>query len=106
MKRYLLEGIVIATDWYDQTGYALVQIETDEEKLLDIKEEPLQDYLSYGVRCVDYVDFRVYEKKYVSVDGYSGWLISDKPIEEIEAGKIPTGFEFPEVPIEPVKIDY
>ena len=65
---YELFGPVVVTGWYNQKGFATLLINTDEKGYKEIKEEPLQDYLSFGVQSVDFVDFSVTEKKIFSFE--------------------------------------
>jgi|YelNatPaOPRAMG01_1025707.scaffolds.fasta_scaffold334506_1 hypothetical protein len=60
---YELAGIVTATSWFGQKGVARVRILTDEKGLENIKANPLQDYLSFGVMSVDYVKLDVFKIK-------------------------------------------
>jgi hypothetical protein len=86
-KYYNLYGVVVMSSWLGGKGGALIEIETDEQGLKKIKDDPLQDYLSYGAESVDYIHFEVYlteiekslkavvKKEYIN------------PVDSIEAGK-------------------
>jgi len=86
-KRYTLYGVVVMSSWLGGKGGALIEIETDEQGLKKIKDNPLQDYLSYGPESIDYVRFAVYlteierSLKVVVKREYIN------PVEEIEAGE-------------------
>lgn len=86
---YKLVGHEIVTDWYNQVGWTGLVINTDSEGLEEIKANPLQDYISFGVQSVDYV--------YLDIFKIETWVDKDivyraescYPIDTIEAGKIP-----------------
>jgi len=61
--RYELTGIVVVTLWHGQRGFARVKILTDEKGIEEIIKNPRQDYLSFGVKSVDYVELYVYTIK-------------------------------------------
>lgn len=56
-ERYHLFGHTVVTDWYGNKGYSVLLIETDKEGYEEIKKNPLQDYLNFGVQSVDYAHF-------------------------------------------------
>jgi len=85
---YKLIGLVVATNWYGVKGFSHLLIETDPDGLKKIKENPLQDYINYGVQSIDYVDFLVYKTEYYKRNGYKIFKETEEPIEEIEAGKL------------------
>jgi len=86
---YELNGFMVVTNWYNQVGWTGLVINTDDKGLEEIKKEPLQDYINFGVQSVDYV--------YLDVFKIETWIDKDiaytaescYPIDTIEAGKIP-----------------
>jgi len=86
-KRYRLEGFVIVTTWYGNRGWATLRIYTDEKGLKEIKKEPLQDYLSFGVQSVDYVYFDVYQSEIITENKKRITIEELEPVEVIEKGK-------------------
>jgi len=87
-KKYSLLGEVVVSFWGGGTGAALLEIETDEKGLKEIKEDPLQDYTSYGVESVDYARFDVY---LTEIETKEESVIKQEylyPAEEIEAGEL------------------
>jgi hypothetical protein len=86
-KRYTLKGVIVE-NFYGNCKYgAVIEIQTDEEGLKKIKENPLQDYINYRPESIDYVYFDVYLTEIIR----SLKVIIEKkfvfPIEEIEAGE-------------------
>jgi hypothetical protein len=87
VARYKLEGIVTVTTWYGRKGWVKLTIDTDEDGLREIKEEPRQDYLRFGVQSVDYAQFDVYPYEIITKDMHRITTESLVPSETIEAGK-------------------
>jgi len=85
-KRYTLDGVVVATDWYGRTGYIHLRIYTNEKGLEEIKKNPLQDYIAFGVQSVDYVLFDVYLTEVEERDDCTIKKEYHEPIETIEEG--------------------
>ena len=75
-KQYDLYGFITVTDWYGNTGWVKLHIITNDEGLEDIKKDPLQDYIRFGVKSIDYAELQPYET-----------LIISKSLPEIKAGK-------------------
>ena len=86
---YELNGFMIVTNWYNQTGWTGLLIKTDKDGLNEIKKEPLQDYISYGVQSVDYVHLDIYKTESTLKNGKRYIIETIEPIATIEAGKIP-----------------
>ena len=83
---YILVGVVVATDWYGNKGFAKLQIITDEKGFKEIEREPRQDYLRQGV-MVNYVKFDVYRRMIFEND-FARIIIEDKkPSRTIEDGR-------------------
>jgi hypothetical protein len=86
-KRYTLKGVVVENFYGNHKYGAVVEIQTDEEGLKKIKENPLQDYINYRPESIDYVYFDVYLTEIIR----SLKVIVEKkfvfPVEKIEAGK-------------------
>lgn len=57
-EKYQLFGPTVVTDWYGNKGYSVFLIETNKEGYEKIRENPLQDYISFGVKSVDYASFK------------------------------------------------
>ena len=77
-KQYELDGLVTVTDWYGNTGWVKLHITTDEKGFEEIKREPLQDYIQFGVQSVDYAEFEPREKITIT---------KSKSLPVIKAGK-------------------
>ena len=86
---YELDGFMVVTNWYNQVGWVGLLIKTDRDGLNEIKAEPLQDYISYGVKSVDYVYLDVYKTETWIENGKRYTVEPVVSIEIIEAGKIP-----------------
>jgi len=86
---YKLVGYEVITGWYNQVGWTGLVINTDDKGLEEIKKEPLQDYISFGVQSVDYVYLDVFKIETWIENGKSYRTESYYPIDTIEAGKIP-----------------
>jgi beta-xylosidase len=87
---YNLKGVIIVTGWYGGRGYARLNITTDEKGFERIKADPLQDYLDYGVKSVDYVQFDVY-RYYVKITERKMIIEHElEPMLTIEAGEYPS----------------
>lgn len=84
--KYILRGWIEVTDWYGQKGFKWLDIETNESGLKDIEENPLQDYIRFGVQSVDYVKFDVYKQEEWYEDEWFYTRKTVKPIKTIEAG--------------------
>jgi hypothetical protein len=86
---YTLMGYFIATNWYNQHGWKVLRIITDEDGLNKIIEDPLQDYINYGFQSVDYVYFDVYKTEIEDSEETTKAIFFKKPIKTIEAGENP-----------------
>jgi len=87
-KKYALLGEVVVSFWGGGTGAAILEIETDERGLKEIKENPLQDFTSYGVESVDYARFDVY---LTEIETKEDVVVKQEylcPVEEIQAGEL------------------
>jgi hypothetical protein len=58
---YKLGGYEVITGWYNQVGWTGLVINTDDKGLEQIKKEPLQDFINFGVQFVDYVCLDVFK---------------------------------------------
>jgi len=87
--KYELVGYMVVTGWYNQVGWTGLVINTDSEGLERIKANPLQDYISYGAKSVDYVYFDVFKTETWIENGKRYTVEPVESIEIIEAGKIP-----------------
>jgi hypothetical protein len=87
VARYKLKGIVTVTTWYGRKGWVKLTIDTDEDGLREIKEEPRQDYLRFGVQSVDYARFDVYPYEIATEGIHRVTTECLKPSKIIEAGK-------------------
>ena len=85
-EQYILRGVVLVTDWYGQQGGNLLQIFTNKEGYEDIKKNPLQDYIRFGVKSVDYAYFDVFKKIRLVCEGFSIVITIHKPVDKIEQG--------------------
>jgi len=85
--RYNLVGYIVATDWFGNKCGKKLDIETDKKGLQKIKQEPLQDYIEFGVQSVDYVFFKVYKSVTVHKKNCVITVEYTEPIETIEVGK-------------------
>lgn len=107
MKQYKLIGFITVTGWYGGRGYAHLIITTTEEGLKRIKEDPLQDYISYGVKSIDYCYFDVYEIIKSKRGKYIITKETVEPIETIEKGEYDLDINEEEIwETEPIKINY
>jgi len=86
---YKLVGYEVITGWYNQVGWTGLVINTDDKGLEEIKKEPLQDYISFGVQSVDYVYLDIFKIESWIDKGIAYTAESWYPIDTIEAGKIP-----------------
>jgi len=86
-KRYKLAGYIIVTNWYGHKGFKKLIIDTDEKGLEEIKKDPRQDYINYGVRSVDYAYFEVYPYTVTVNENTKTTTESLNPTETIEDGK-------------------
>jgi hypothetical protein len=87
-KKYSLLGEVVVSFWGGGTGAAMLEIETDERGLKEIRENPLQDYTSFGVESIDYARFDVY---LTEIETKEESVIKQEylyPVEEIQAGEL------------------
>ena len=84
--KYILAGFYIITFWGGGTGWKRVIIETNIDGLMKIKKDPLQDYISFGVESVDYVEFDVYRKTITEKEDKRITVEEKEPYEHIEAG--------------------
>jgi len=75
-EQYDLYGFITVTDWYGGRGWKKLHIITNKKGLEDIKKNPLQDYIGFGVQSVDYAELKPMRT-----------LIISKPLPEIKAGK-------------------
>ena len=75
-EQYDLHGFVTVTTWYGNRGWKKLHIITNEKGYENIKKNPLQDYIEFGVQSVDYAEFQPTKT-----------LILSKPLPKIEAGK-------------------
>lgn len=94
---YELNGFMIVTNWYGQTGWTGLLIKTDKDGLNEIKENPLQDCISYGVQSVDYVYLDVYKTESILKNGKRYIIETIEPVETIESGSIPEKVNIDEV---------
>jgi len=85
--KYNLIGYVLATDWFGNRCWKKLNIETGEKGLQEIKQNPLQDYIKFGVRSVDYVFFEVYKSVIVHKKNCVVTVEYTEPEETIEAGE-------------------
>jgi hypothetical protein len=85
--KYNLVGYMIATDWFGNRCWKRLDVETNEQGLQKIKQNPLRDYIAFGVRSVDYVFFEVYKSVIVYKKNYTVTVEYTEPIETIEAGE-------------------
>jgi hypothetical protein len=83
---YILIGYIIVTDWYGYRGWKKLEIHTDEKGLKEIEKEPLQDYISFGIKP-NYAYFDVYKKEIQEYPDKIITIESKEPIKVIEAGK-------------------
>ena len=84
--RYELVGIIIVKDWYGNSGYANICIETDQEGYEQIKKEPLQDYLTFGAAEVTYCEFEVFKECIYRAPKRTIRVAYNNPIDKITAG--------------------
>ena len=84
---YILIGVIVVTNWYGARGFAALQIETDEKGFREIEKNPRQDYLSYGVMSVDYVQFSVYRRRIIEFDDVKITVEEKSPFKTIEEGE-------------------
>ena len=87
-KKYTLLGETVVSFWGGGTGAAMLEIETDEKGLKEIKEDPLQDFTSFGVESVDYARFDVY---LTEIETKEDVVVKQEylyPVEEIQAGEL------------------
>jgi len=94
---YELNGFMVVTNWYNQVGWTGLVINTDDKGLEEIKKEPLQDYISFGVQSVDYVYLDVYKTESILKNGKRYIIETIEPIETIESGNVPEKVNFNEV---------
>jgi hypothetical protein len=85
--KYNLIGYMLTTDWFGNKCGKKLNIKTDEKGLQKIKQDPLQDYIEFGVRSVDYVFFEVYKSVIVHKKNCVVTVEYTEPIETIEAGE-------------------
>ncbi|RLD19303.1 MAG: hypothetical protein DRI33_03235 [Caldiserica bacterium] len=105
--KYEMVGIIIVKDWYGNSGYANICIETDQEGYERIKKDPLQDYLSFGVAKVTYCEFEVFKEIIYRTPKKTITVAHNEPIETITSGTpdteiYQTALEYPNY----VKIKY
>jgi len=84
---YELIGYTTVTTWYGERGFAKLRIFTDEKGIEEIKKDPLQDYISFGVKEVNYAYFEVYKTKTIMTKDKIIDIHSRRPVFKIEAGK-------------------
>ena len=58
-EEYILHGFTVVTHWYGNKGFNKFIILTNKEGYEEIKKDPLQDFISFGVASVDYAEFDV-----------------------------------------------
>jgi len=106
IKKYRINGITVATDWYDNKRYMHLFIETDEEGLDRIKIDPLQDYPDFGFQSVDYVYLNVYRADVAITKDFLIERVCKNPVV-IEKGKKPNDPDINKIwEFEPIAINY
>ena len=78
---------MVGTTWSNHRVWRRVKITTDESGLEEIEKDPLQDYLHFGVKTINYVYFDVYEELLVETRKNTIIICSKEPIKKIEAGE-------------------
>ena len=87
--KYNLQGLMVVTHWRGGQGWKWLDIHTDEKGYKEIKKDPLQDYIQFGVQSVDYVQFDVYKS---TIETKKDRIITTRflePIADIEVGDYP-----------------
>jgi len=84
---YELLGYMQAYTWYGERVYTWLVVKTNESGLEQIKKDPLQDYISFGVASVEYVHFDVYRIERWEDSKYFYERRTKEPVEKIEAGE-------------------
>jgi hypothetical protein len=87
MIKFTLRGSIICSLWGGGKGWKWLNIETDEKGLLEIKKNPLQDYIGFGVESIDFASFDVYKTKIENMEDKVITTEYKTPISRIEAGK-------------------
>ena len=87
MIKFTLSGSIIVSLWGGGTGWKWLNIETDENGLLEIKKNPLQDYIGFGVESIDYASFDVYKTEIGETEDKVITTQYKTPISKIEAGE-------------------
>ena len=96
-RHYFAYGIIVVTDWYGDVGYAPVNLENlDDEQVQDILDNPLQDYLSFGVAKVNYVELYIHMVHIEDTDEYTLEKTYKTPAYIVKAGQVPEGLTIPE----------
>jgi len=84
---YELVGYTTVTTWYGERGFVKLRIFTDDKGIEEIKKDPLQDYIFFGVKEVNYAYFEVYETKTRITKDKIIDIHSRRPAFVVEAGK-------------------
>ena len=84
--RYILEGRIEVSLWGGGYGWKWLKLYVPGSKIGEIRENPLQDYISFGVESVDYAVFDVYKETSETVDDAIITKRELYPSEHIEKG--------------------
>lgn len=88
-KRYDLYGYIVARTWMGGYGFKNLHLITDENGLKEIKDDPLQDFINFGVERVVYAEFDVF---LTEIEETAEYVINKQiktPVDHIKEGSIP-----------------
>ena len=97
----------VVTGWYGQTLFGKWITEVSDEKFEEIKKDPKQDYVSFGVQSIDYTRIEAYRKEIIDHKDYTEIREYKEPIviEEGNPGLDSEEWEsFLEIDVEPISI--
>lgn len=88
-NKYDIYGIALAKNLYGSCGGVNLHIVTDDKGLEEIKKDPLQDYIHYGVDDVVYAFFTVFKTQIEETEEEVIERHIKEPVLFIEKGEIP-----------------
>lgn len=88
-NRYELYGFIVARDLYGGYGFKNLHIVTDKKGLLEIKNDPLQDYIKFGGVDVVYANLEVFKTEIEETEDAIIEKQYREPVDRIEKGFIP-----------------
>ena len=102
---YILYIEQVVTGWLGDTGFGKWIKEVSDEEFEEIKKNPMQDYINFGVASIEYTRIEAFKKEYIDHKDYSEVRTYKEPII-IEEGELKLDDEelkhFTEMNYEPI----